>query len=206
MEGVTVNSGPIPRPSYISTFLAQAPFRGLLISGPQLRLFLHLLTRVSWLKQFSSPCLLYSSRTLVTKWQEHVSRAPWQWDSSSICPDLPDSHLVPFHGVKREHWEANACFASCLPHCSKWIKAWLLHLVWLVVLWPLWNLALHTSGTGPEVRKGVISLSGVIDPDYQEEEELLLHRLVRKEYIWYIDNSPRCLLVYLAQFWWKVNK
>lgn len=110
-------------------------------------LFLHLLTTVSWLKQFPPRCLLYSSRP----WLQNKAGTCVQ-DSSSVrqflhLPDLPDSHLVLVHGIKREHWAANAYSTSCLHHCSKCIKAWLLHLVWVVVLWPLWNLAAPLLGT-----------------------------------------------------------
>lgn len=48
-------------------------------------------------------------------------------------------------------WDKKGTLSSqyvfCLHHCSKCIKAWLLHLVWLVVLWPLWNLAAPLLGT-----------------------------------------------------------
>lgn len=106
-----------------------------LTSRPQLRLFLHLLTRVSWLKPFYSCCLLYSSRALVTK-------------CPNMCPGLLGSKTVPPSALtyliliwclpwdKKGTLGSQCLFCSCLHRCSKWIKAWLLHLVWLVVLWP----------------------------------------------------------------------
>lgn len=52
-----------------------------------------------------------------------------------------------------------------------------------------------------QTRRGATLLAGIIDPDQQKEEELLLHNGGREEYVW---NSEYLLgaSVYLgAQFW-----
>lgn len=38
-------------------------------------------------------------------------------------------------------------------------------------------------------------LAGVIDPDYQEEVELMLHKRGEEEYVWHQGDSFECFLV-----------
>lgn len=214
LEGVTVKHlGPIPRLGiYIHALkpdtIQGPPHRKASAETLTLPCFQRILTETlpSTLIQYFCASILAS--TLPNPWlhthknvRSIVFRTPWQWDSSPTCTDLSDSHLVPFHGIKMEHWESNAYFASCLHYCSKWIKAWLLHSIWLIVLWPHWHLAAPQLGTSDfrqnqKAIKEVISVLWEIDPNNQSEKEWLLYSVVRKACIWYTGNPLRCLLVY----------
>ena len=119
-------------------------------------LFLHLFSREldedtfllsDSLLLHSYPFLPYSSRLLVTK------------HAGTCCSGILGRETIPlcalvyltltwchYMGNKTEHWETSTYFTSCLHRCSKWVKAWLLLSVWLIVLWPPWHLtAWHPS-------------------------------------------------------------